>query len=85
MRQVISVEKIMVGTSPDFEGVVLVLNHERPEEILFALTPEWAIRIADTMREVATKLLQEGQTSSHRSAESHSIEIARERGEKLDS
>jgi hypothetical protein len=47
MRQVISVEKIMVGTRSDFEGVVLVLNHEQPEEILFALTPEWAIRIAD--------------------------------------
>jgi hypothetical protein len=41
---------------------------------------------SDALQEYATKLLQEGESKKGpRNAESHSITIVRERGEKLDS
>ena len=88
MRRFINVQQLAVGTSPDHEGVVIKLNPAQPDEITFTLTPESAIKISAVMHEDATKLLQEGKSKKQarpRTAESHSITIVRERGEKLDS
>jgi hypothetical protein len=85
MRRLVNVYQIAVGTSPDHEGVVIRLNPEKPDEVFFTLTPEVAIKVADSLRETVTELSQHGQSTRPRTADSHSIIIAREPGGKLDS
>jgi hypothetical protein len=87
MRRLINVQQLGIGINPDYEGVVVLLNPEGPDVMLFTLTPEAANKASEALHEYATKLLQEGKSKKQgpRLAESRSITIFRERGEKLDS
>jgi hypothetical protein len=85
MTHTIAVEKLNIGIRPGYEGVVVILNPDEPDQMLFALTPAAAIRVSEELRKYAQKVSEGSKRTSTPRDESHSTVIARERGERLDS
>jgi hypothetical protein len=79
-------QHLNVGVSPDYEGVLIVINPEQPEQLIISLPADAALGLSDGLRKYAQKLMAEGQSgaAAQPQRQSTSIAIKRERGAKPD-